>query len=85
MFSISCIDLGSSCTTAIRGDNVDQLIADMQDHGRTYHGYSEEEITSPRMRARMKIAIMHSTRPPEQRTTHTEGWWRPHVEPVVPG
>jgi len=33
MFSLSCMDLGSTCTTDINGDTVDALIANMQEHG----------------------------------------------------
>ena len=69
---ISCQDMGFTDDNEVSGDSVDELLAEMQDHAVTAHGYSEEQVHAPETMEEWRGAIRSSARPGQTRTPRSD-------------
>ena len=56
-FSLACRDVGVDCSYVARGETMEQLMADGGNHAKNVHGYTDAQINSPEMAAKVKAAV----------------------------
>ena len=54
---LACRDLGTDCPYVARGENMEELMADMGPHGKAVHGYTDEQMNDPEMQKKIKAAV----------------------------
>jgi len=55
--TLACKDMGLDCPYVAKGENMEELMADGGKHGKQVHGYTDEQLNSPEMKAKIKAAI----------------------------
>ncbi len=56
-YKLACRDTGVDCSYVARGETMEQLMADAGKHGKEVHGYTDEQLKSPEMMAKIKAAV----------------------------
>jgi predicted small metal-binding protein len=58
-FKVVCkdIDPKSSCPYVASGDSIDELQADLAQHAKTVHNYTDEQLQDPKVVEAIKAAI----------------------------
>ena len=54
---VACRDLGIDCSYVARGETVEQLMAAGGKHAKEVHGYTDEQLNSPELIAKVKAAV----------------------------
>ena len=56
---LACRDLdpNSACPYVARGENMEELQADMAKHAKTVHSYTDAQLKDPKMVEAMKAAV----------------------------
>jgi predicted small metal-binding protein len=52
--TLACKDMGIDCPYVARGENTEELMADMGPHAKTVHKYTDEQLNSPEMKEQIK-------------------------------
>jgi predicted small metal-binding protein len=53
----ACRDVGVDCPYVASGETVEQVMADAAKHAKEVHGYTDAQLNSPEMMAKVKAAI----------------------------
>ncbi len=51
------LDPKTDCPYVARGENMDELMADMGSHAKTVHNYTDEQLNDPKMMEAVKAAV----------------------------
>jgi predicted small metal-binding protein len=55
---VKCSDLGMpTCPFVAHGENEEELMADLAQHAKTVHSYTDEQLNDPKMAEQVKAAI----------------------------
>ena len=59
VLTVACLDLDpkSACPYVARGETMDELLADLANHAKTVHHYTDEQINDPKMQAAIKATV----------------------------
>ena len=57
--TLTCSDLDpkSNCPYIARGETLDELQADLNQHAKTIHSYTDEQLTDPKIIAAIKASV----------------------------
>lgn len=55
--SIKCADMGIDCSWTGSATNEQELLDMTEEHGKSVHGYTEEQVCDPEMQATLKSLI----------------------------
>ena len=54
---LACQDLGTVCPFVARGENMEELTAKAGKHAKEVHGYTDEQLSDPKVQEKIKAAI----------------------------
>jgi predicted small metal-binding protein len=59
VFTLACkeLDPTSNCPYVARGETMDALVADMTNHAKTVHSYTDEQLKDPKMMDAVKAKV----------------------------
>jgi predicted small metal-binding protein len=52
-----CKDLGVDCPYVAHGDTEEELMADVAEHAKKVHGYTDEQLKDPKLAEQLKALI----------------------------
>ena len=57
--TLACSDLDpkSNCPYIARGETLDELNADLAQHAKTVHNYTDEQLSDPKIEAAIKASV----------------------------
>ncbi|UCB60800.1 MAG: DUF1059 domain-containing protein [Candidatus Bathyarchaeota archaeon] len=56
-FRLACKDLGTTCPFVAHGETMAELTANAAKHAKEVHGYTDEQLSDPKMQEKIKAAI----------------------------
>ena len=54
---LACRDVGVDCSYVARGETMEQLMAAGGKHAKEVHGYTDQQLNSPELAAKIKAAV----------------------------
>jgi len=55
--TLACKDVGVDCSYVARAQNMDDLLTDSGAHAKEVHGYTDEQLSDPKMIEELKKVI----------------------------
>ncbi len=55
--TLACRDTGADCPYVAHGETENELMADIVKHAKEVHGYTDEQLSDPKMIEKVKAAI----------------------------
>ena len=56
-FKVACRDVGVDCSFVARGETIEQVMAIGGKHAKEVHGYTDAQLNSPELNAKVKAAV----------------------------
>jgi predicted small metal-binding protein len=56
-YTLACKDVGADCPYVARGETKEDMMDDAVKHVKEVHGYTDEQINSPKMQEQVNRAI----------------------------
>ena len=56
-YTIACRNMGADCPYVARGETIDEVVQDAMKHAKEVHGYTDEQLSDPKMIEETKAAI----------------------------
>ena len=54
---LACKDLGTACPFVAHGETMEELNVNAEKHAKEVHGYTDEQLSDPKMQEKIKAAI----------------------------